>query len=152
MVLNRRTLSAQDAASLADAVNRAGNSWLTYTPHLDFFRSFVRRGRPTPATDVPDDVITMNSRFVLENVNTGESGCYALVYPEQEATRHGRISVLSPAGMALLGARVDEEVCWTSAAGPEVAKVQRLLHQPEAAMRRIAPAVRRSHAALVGRN
>jgi transcription elongation GreA/GreB family factor len=36
-------------------------------------------------------------------------------------------------GAALLGARVGEEVCWISADGPETAKVERLLYQPESA-------------------
>jgi transcription elongation GreA/GreB family factor len=35
--------------------------------------------------------------------------------------------------MALYGARVGEEVCWMSTAGPEVATVHRLIYQPEAA-------------------
>jgi regulator of nucleoside diphosphate kinase len=96
----------------------------------------------------------MNSRFVLKYVSTGEWGRYALVYPEEEATYQGRISVLSPMGMALLGAHVGEEVCWTSSAGPEVAKVQRLLYQPEAAMRsdRDGPAAPLNRAVAIGRN
>jgi hypothetical protein len=56
--------------------------------------------------------------------------------------------------MALIGGRVGEELCWASAAGPTVAKVLRLVHQPEAAMRRVLGDVstRRNDAPLFSRN
>ena len=75
----------------------------------------------------------MNSRFALRDHDTGETISYTLVYPEEEAVHEGKLSVLSPMGMALYGARVGEEVCWTSAAGPQVATVTKLLYQPESA-------------------
>ena len=83
-------------------------------------------------SDVPRDVITMNSRFALAHPRDEVSICYTLVYPEEESPRQGKVSVLSSIGSALLGARVGEEVCWISSDGPEVAKVQRVLYQPEA--------------------
>jgi transcription elongation GreA/GreB family factor len=42
---------------------------------------------------------------------------------------------LSPMGMALHGARVGEQVAWLSSAGPEVARIEKLLYQPESADR-----------------
>jgi regulator of nucleoside diphosphate kinase len=146
VIRSNRIFSAEDKHKLTAAIKRAGDCWLTDVPHLDVFRSVVRRHPAVRPGDVPRDVVTMNSRFLLENVITGESGCYELVYPRDAAVERHRISVLSPPGMALIGARVGEELCWASAAGPTVAKVLRLVHQPEAAMRRAAtasPAVRR---------
>ena len=154
MIDNRRTFSAADAEKLTAAMDRAAGCWLTDVPHLGAFRSVVRRAHVVPPADVPADVITMNSRFAVENVNTGEWGYYALVYPEQQAIRRGWVSVLSPAGMALLGARVGEEVCWMSAAGPEVAMVRRLFHQPETRMRASTRSrnVARTRSAVLSRN
>ena len=155
MYLNRRTLSTLDTRKLRDVVDRAERCWMTDVPHLDVLRSAVRSARTAPPAAFPGDVITMNSRFVLKNMLTDESGAYELVYPAEEAIHRNRISVLSSAGMALLGARVGEEIVWTSSAGPEVGLVQKLLHQPEA-MRRLASwepaAVRGTQAALVGSN
>ena len=135
MIRSRRTFSAADAERLVAAIDRAAGCWLMDVPHLELFRSIIRRGHVVPPEDVPADVITMNSRFAVADVSRGQSRVYALVYPEDEALRRGRVSVLSPAGMALLGARVGEEVCWMSTAGPQVATVRRLFHQPETAMR-----------------
>jgi regulator of nucleoside diphosphate kinase len=141
MIRNNRIFSAEDKPKLTAAIERAGNSWLTDVPHLDVFRAVVRRHPAVRPGDVPVDVVTMNTVFLLENVITGESGCFELVYPSDAAIDRHRISVLSPPGMALIGARVGEEVCWASATGPTVGKVTRVIRQPEAERRVRAGAV-----------
>jgi regulator of nucleoside diphosphate kinase len=133
MVLAKRILSANDHERLVPAVARARGSWLTYAPYLDLFGAELRRSRTVLPAEVPPDVVTMNSRFALHV--RGEEGpvCYTLVYPGEEAPSQGKVSVLSPMGTALLGARVGQEVCWLSPEGPEVATVRRLVYQPESA-------------------
>jgi regulator of nucleoside diphosphate kinase len=133
MLLSTQATSISDRERLLQAVDRALSSWVTYAPYLDFFRRQLRRSRTVPAEEVPGDVITMNSRFAVCDDHTGETICYTLVYPEEEAPHDGKLSVLSPMGMVLYGAKVGEEVCWMSAAGPQVATVKKLLYQPEAA-------------------
>jgi len=132
MLMNRRILSALDHERLIAAVDQARNAWATYAPNLDFFRAELRRAQALHPTDVPPDVITMNSRFALREVHTDEVVAYELVYPHDEAPRRGKVSVLSPMGMAVFGAYVGDDVCWDSADGPVVARVERLLYQPEA--------------------
>jgi len=133
MLLNTQMTSVSDRERLLDAVSRALSSWATYAPYLNFFRERLRRSRAVPTEDVPGDVITMNSRFALRDEKTGDTISYTLVYPEEEAPHEGKLSVLSPMGMVLYGAKVGEEVCWVSASGPQVATVKKLLYQPESA-------------------
>jgi regulator of nucleoside diphosphate kinase len=133
MLFNTQLAPANDKQKLLESVDRALDSWATYAPYLDFFRRRLWRSRAVPAEDVPDDVITMNSRFAVRNEHTGDAVSYQLVYPEDEAPSLGRLSVLSPMGMAMYGARVGDEVSWMSAARLEVGTVQRLIYQPEAA-------------------
>jgi len=133
MMLTTQMTSVSDRERLLQAVDQALSSWVTYAPYLDFFRSQLRYSRTVPTAEVPDDVITMNSRFALRDHDTGETISYTLVYPEEEAPHDGKLSVLSPMGMVLYGAKVGEEVCWMSAAGAHVATVTKLLYQPEAA-------------------
>ena len=133
MLLSTQVTSVSDRERLLQAVDRALSSWVAYAPYLDFFRRQLRRSRTVPAEKVPEDVITMNSRIALRDDHTGDTVCYTLVYPEEQAPHDGKLSVLSPMGMVLYGATVGEEVCWMSAGGPQVATVQRLLYQPEAA-------------------
>jgi regulator of nucleoside diphosphate kinase len=132
MLMNRRTLSTLDHERLIAAVDQARNSWTTYAPNLNFFHAELRRGQALHPTDVPPDAITMNSRFALRDVRTNEVIAYELVYPDHEAPRHGKISVLSPMGMAVFGAYVGDDVAWDSADGPVVARIERVLYQPEA--------------------
>ena len=132
MLLSRRVISAQDNEKLFGAVDRARESWVTYAPYVDLFRAELRRAPVVPSADVPPDVITMNSRFAVMDPRTGETISYTLVYPEDEALEHGRLCVLSPMGMALLGARVGDVVYWHGTNGPGSARVARMLYQPEA--------------------
>ena len=133
MLLYSRTMPRQDHERLTDAAKLAAHSSSTHTRYLNWFRTDLRRARVVPPAEVPPNVITMNSRFAIEDPEGVGSMCLSLVYPEFAAPREGRISVLSPMGMVLLGARVGEEVAWSSADGPRAAKVLRLLYQPEAA-------------------
>ena len=132
-MLGKPIVSTQDRERLADRIARARSSWVTYAPYLDTFGAELRTARAVPPTDVPRDVITMNSRFALMDLRAGEAICYTLVYPEAEALRDGKLSVLSPMGMALLGAHEGDIVRWNGEEGPASAEVLRLHYQPEAA-------------------
>ena len=133
MFFRRRIVSALDRERLLEMIDHERSSWASYAPYLDFFLRELRR---TPALDpaaVPPDAITMNSHFALMDLGTDERISYTLVYPDEEARREGRISVASPMGVALLGARVGDDVFWHSADGLAAARVVRVHYQPEAA-------------------
>jgi regulator of nucleoside diphosphate kinase len=125
-------VSDADKERVIERIRRARSSWTTYAPLLDWFRGGLDDVRAVPPTKVPDDVVTMNSRFAVD-LKSGESISYTLVYPEDESLEQGKLCVLSPMGMALLGARVGDIVYWNGASGPASAEVLRLLYQPEAA-------------------
>lgn len=85
------------------------------------------------ATQVPDDLITMNSLFTVEDLQSGETKNIKICYPESTDPAHGSISVLSPAGASFLGRRVGETVVWRNPQGKEhSAVVKKVLFQPEA--------------------
>jgi len=86
----------------------------------------------TPA-DVPPDVITMNSKARLRDLDTGEEMIFTLVFPGNASIEHDRISVVAPIGTALLGHRVGDEFEWEVPAGSVRLRVEEVLYQPEAA-------------------
>ena len=86
----------------------------------------------TPA-DVPADVITMNSKARLLDLDTGEEMIFTLVFPGNASIEDDRISVVAPIGTAMLGHRVGDEFEWEVPAGSVRLRVEEMLYQPEAA-------------------
>ena len=82
---------------------------------------------------VPADVVTMNSRVVVKDVETGESSEYTLVFPEQANVEHGRLSVVSPIGTAILGYAKGDVITWQTPGGPRQIQIADIRYQPEAA-------------------
>lgn len=88
--------------------------------------------RVVAPSEVPPDVITMNSRFRLRDELTDEEMIYTLVFPDQANADEGRISVLAPIGTAALGQRVGDVVEWDVPAGRVRLRVEEVYYQPEA--------------------
>jgi len=94
----------------------------------------LARAEVVALADVPRDVVTMNSRVVFEDMETGRRSEVLLVYPHDVAGFNGRaISVLAPVGSALLGMRAGQSIEWRVPSG----KLKRYLvlevaRQPEA--------------------
>lgn len=122
-------VSSLDRQLLLDLADRALSSWTTYAPYLEFFRRRLRWSEGLPPEQVPLDMVTLYSRFEIE----GDQGVQRLMLvPPHEADESvGKISVLSPMGVALYGARSGEEVCWIASTGPHTATVRAVIDQPE---------------------
>ncbi len=81
---------------------------------------------------IPDDVITMNSRSELVDLDTGETLIFTLVFPSQANIEAGKISVLAPIGEGMLGYRVNDEFEWQVPGGIRRMRVKQIHYQPEA--------------------
>jgi regulator of nucleoside diphosphate kinase len=90
------------------------------------------RGKIVLPQDIPHDVITMNSKVQLKNLDTNEETIYQLVFPDDADSDQGRVSILAPIGTALLGYSVGDVIEWKVPAGVVKLKVERILYQPEA--------------------
>ena len=83
--------------------------------------------------DVFSDVITMNSRAEMRDLESGESVAFTLVFPSEANIDEEKISVLAPIGAGMLGYRVGEDFEWNVPDGVRHMKVTKLHYQPEAA-------------------
>lgn len=89
---------------------------------------------------LPSDVVTLDSRVVVVDLDSGEERRFTLVLPHRANVDEGRISVLAPLGTAVLGYRSGAEIEWDVPGGRRRFLVRRVVHQPEAeARRRAAP-------------
>lgn len=82
---------------------------------------------------VPEDVITMNSKVNVTDIESGEKMTYILVFPAEANISKNKLSILAPLGMALLGYRKGDIIEWVVPSGIRKLKVEEILYQPEAA-------------------
>ena len=87
------------------------------------------------AAHVPPDVVTVGSRVHLADLDTGEELLFTVVFPSRANADEGRISVLAPLGMAVLGYRSDDLIEWDVPGRRRRLKVLRVVYQPESAAR-----------------
>jgi regulator of nucleoside diphosphate kinase len=100
---------------------------------LEDLAAELRMGSVVAPEEIPADVITMNSRVRLLDLDKGSTVEYTLVYPQAADYSQGRISIVAPIGAAMLGYRVGDEIDWPVPGGRRRFKVEEVLYQPEAA-------------------
>jgi regulator of nucleoside diphosphate kinase len=101
--------------------------------HIDDLAEELERANVLEPQAIPGDVVTMNSRLLLTDADTGEQKTVTIVFPGMANTDEGKISVLAPLGTALLGYRVGELVEWNVPSGLRRLRIDAIEYQPEAA-------------------
>ena len=101
--------------------------------HLVDLEDELNGARVVPSKDIPEDVVTMNSKVRLKDLNSGEEVVYSLVYPGDADVAENKISVLAPIGTALIGYRVGDAIEWKVPGGLKRLKLEEILYQPERA-------------------
>lgn len=91
----------------------------------------VERATVVEPHQVPQDVVTMNSRAVVRL--DGETVEVALVYPEEADDNAGKFSVCSDVGTAILGYKEGDAFDWRMTHRTRHVRIEKVLYQPEAA-------------------
>jgi regulator of nucleoside diphosphate kinase len=81
-------------------------------PFADALEEELGRAIVMPQKKIPPDVVTMNSRVVVEDEKTGAKREITLVFPHASNAEAGKVSVLAPVGAAVLGLKVGESIEW----------------------------------------
>ena len=100
---------------------------------LKSLESELRRAKIVESRDVPNTVVTMNTRLRFLDLNDGTITEVTLVFPSDANIDEGKMSVLSPIGTALLGYAKGDTIEWTVPAGTRRIQIEDILYQPEAA-------------------
>lgn len=94
----------------------------------------LERANVVAPTDMPADVVTMNSKVTCEDEVSGETHRLTLVYPPDADVDQHKVSVLAPVGTALLGLSVGQSIDWNAPGGRALRlRVTAIAYQPEAA-------------------
>jgi regulator of nucleoside diphosphate kinase len=101
--------------------------------NLEALADELDKAEVVPSREVPPDVVTMNSKVVLRDIDTSEEMTYSLVFPRDANLEAGAISVLAPVGTAILGYAVGDVIEWPVPSGIRRIRIERILYQPEAA-------------------
>lgn len=108
------------------------NTRHTEAPYARLLHAELGKARLVAPQEMPPDVITMNTTFVLENIDTAKESTYTLAFPAESDPGEGRLSVFAPVGIALLGCRVGDVVEWPVPKGVCHYRVKAITFQPEA--------------------
>jgi regulator of nucleoside diphosphate kinase len=101
--------------------------------HLDDLEQELERAAIMKAGEVPSDVVTMNSRVKVKDLNSGRITTYQIVFPREADIARNRISVLAPIGTGLLGYRAGTTIEWQVPSGMRRFRILEVEYQPEAA-------------------
>ncbi len=82
-----------------------------YAQFIRILKAELKKARILPADQMPDDVVTINSKVWFTYLDGEVTDTLTLVMPAH-ADGSERISVVSPIGMAILGYRAGDEINW----------------------------------------
>lgn len=86
-----------------------------------------------PQKQIASNVITMNSRIKLKDLERGRNTELTITYPHDADPRESRVSIFSEIGLALLGSTENDVVSWQIPGGVGKFLVEKVTYQPEAA-------------------
>lgn len=122
-----------DRQRLIDLIVNAQSGEYRGSVYLEKLRGELDRAQILTSQEIPGEVITMNSKVVLLDLDNKEEVTYTLVYPEHANSAEGKISILAPIGTAMLGYQVGDVFEWEVPAGKRRLRIEKILYQPEAA-------------------
>ncbi len=96
-----------------------------------YLQAELEKATVVDPTELPPDVISMNSLIQLKLSSNAEVRQLQLVYPKDLQADQPQLSVLAPVGMALLGRRQGEFIQWQHEGTAGKIEVIRLISQPE---------------------
>lgn len=101
--------------------------------YLNRLEQEIAAARILPPSEIPANVVTMNSTVRLLDLDSQETMDLTVVFPDEANVDEAKISVLAPIGTAVLGYRAGDEIRWPVPDGVRRLMVVEVLYQPEAA-------------------
>lgn len=124
IIVSRLDLERLELLLEADAYRRL--------PGIDALRSELDRATVVEPSEVPPEVVTMNSTVRFIDESTASKYELTLVYPEASGAAD-KVSILAPVGSALLGLSVGQSIFWQVPGGRRLQlRVLEVVRQPEA--------------------
>ena len=110
----RITLTAEDNDRLSSLVRAAMDKMPDIASCL---ADELDRASVLPKGRVADDTVRMGSHLEYRDETLGTARTATLVYPDEADISQGKISVLTPIGVALIGLKVGQSITWETRNG-----------------------------------
>lgn len=110
-------ISSSDHLRLRQLLDAAINSQPRQRETLQPLRTELDRAEVLPPEAMPSTVVVMGSKVGIEDRESGEVDTYTLVYPEHADGGAGRLSILAPVGMAVIGFAEGDTFAWRTPGG-----------------------------------
>ena len=124
-------ITHRDAGRLARIVEDLLRRGHTIENGAESLHEALDGARLVASAEIAPDIVTMNSEVKIEDAG-GDRRTITLAYPPDADPARGRISVLSPMGIALLGARAGWTVRFPTPVGERSVRIAEIRFQPEA--------------------
>ena len=125
-------ITEQDHRRLRRLLNDLIHESRETMPALGALEEILGLARIVHPEKVPCDVVTMNSRVLYQDIATQMTHAVTVVYPAEADPSSGKISVLSPVGVALIGESEGDELELPAPHGrtPRI-RIIEVIYQPE---------------------
>ena len=132
-------VSDTDMERLSHLVRDLRHSRFRDQAQVELLEKTLERADVAPSVRIPRIAVKMNSRFRVLDLGTGKKQVYTLVYPDDADVSSGRISVLAPVGIALLGRRQGDTIEVDVPGRIRRLRIERVLYPPDRFRKRLRP-------------
>jgi len=126
------TISKLDYTRIRENINHALYMRSITAVEAESLMKELNSARLVEPTEIPGNVVTMNSVVRISFLDSGRQVQFQLVYPKDANPREQKISIFSPIATALIGYKVGDEIEWLVPAGLTRIRIEEILYQPEA--------------------
>lgn len=123
----RLVVTAQDFARIQATIRAA------VAPYTNRLAQGLSCAEIVGQSEMAPKIVTMNSELIYEDVVAGTLHTMRVVYPYDHDPERGKISVLEPLGIAVLGLREGQQIDWMAPSGVPLIRIITITYQPEAA-------------------
>lgn len=131
--MNRLIISRLDHSRIKNRINDARQRRSISSAEAETLMKELDSARIVEPTEMPADVVTMNSIVKLSFLNNNKQVQFQIVYPDKANVKENKISIFSPIATALIGYKENDEIEWVVPAGLTKIRIDKIIYQPESA-------------------
>lgn len=125
-------LNDKDYNRIIEQIKQLRTSAITST-NIKVLAEGLKEAKVIHTNETPPNLVTMNSKVLVKRMDNDQQIEMSVVYHSDADSKHKKVSVFAPIGMALLGLKESETVNCQLPGGNVHFRVCKILYQPEAA-------------------